>query len=169
MTDGFFSRPSCLSTFLTPIEPDQDAIARGLRSLDTSEGESLLVSDLWSDLKLYRVSDGTVLTKLNGAPDWDGMSPKGLSLAFTLDGKTVAGGTGHGDVCSGVCHRAQTALLYCCFWSLWSGHQRMRKPVSLTRSHLINTNRAVVAPASGWHVSVKSGAGEDASGTLTHL
>jgi hypothetical protein len=38
-----------------------------------------------------------------------------------------------------------------------------------TRSHLINTNRAVVAPASGWHVSVKSGAGEDASGTLTHL
>jgi hypothetical protein len=39
----------------------------------------------------------------------------------------------------------------------------------VTRSHLINTNRAVVAPASGWHVSVKSGAGEDASGTLTHL
>jgi WD40 repeat protein len=63
-----------------------------------AEGESILVSDLWSDPKIFRVSDGAVLAKLDGDPVWDGMSPKGLSLALTPDGKTLAGGTGHGDI-----------------------------------------------------------------------
>jgi WD40 repeat protein len=64
----------------------------------TSSGESILVSNLWSDPKILRVSDGVVLAKLAGDPVWDAMSPKGLHLALTPDGKVLAGGTGHGDI-----------------------------------------------------------------------
>jgi WD40 repeat protein len=64
----------------------------------TSGGEHILVSNLWSDPKILRVSDGTVMAKLEGDPVWDAMSPKGLRLALTPDAKVLAGGTGHGDI-----------------------------------------------------------------------
>jgi WD40 repeat protein len=61
-------------------------------------GEKIVVSNLWSDPILFRVRDGAQLAKLKGDPDWDAMSPKGLSLALAPDGKTLAGGTGHRDI-----------------------------------------------------------------------
>lgn len=61
-------------------------------------GEKIWVSDIWSDPRLFRASDGATLVTLRGDPDQDGISPKGLSLALSPDGSTLTGGTGHGDV-----------------------------------------------------------------------
>jgi hypothetical protein len=44
------------------------------------------------------VSDGSVTTKFGGDPDWDDISPKGVCLALTPDGKILAGGTKHEDI-----------------------------------------------------------------------
>jgi WD40 repeat protein len=64
----------------------------------TSGGEIIIESDLWADPKVLKVSDGSVVTRFGGDPDWDAMSPKGVCLALTSNGKILAGGTNHGDI-----------------------------------------------------------------------
>lgn len=61
----------------------------------TSRGESIIEGDLWTDPKILKVSDGSALTTFAGDRDWDAMSPKGVCLALTSDGKILAGGTNH--------------------------------------------------------------------------
>jgi WD40 repeat protein len=65
--------------------------------LFTAGGANILESDLWRDPTLFRVKDGAVILRLSGDPAWDGMSPKGLSLALSPDSHTLAG-AGHVDI-----------------------------------------------------------------------
>ncbi len=64
----------------------------------TSGGETIIEGDLWTDPKILKVSDGSVITRFGGDPDWDAMSPKAVCLALTSDGKILAGGTNHEDI-----------------------------------------------------------------------
>jgi len=61
-------------------------------------GARIMESDLWTDPKILQVRDGAVVAQLRGDSQWDGISPKGASLALTADGRILAGGTGHGDI-----------------------------------------------------------------------
>jgi WD40 repeat protein len=64
----------------------------------TPDGRYIAAGGVWTAPRLFNTSDGALVSRLNTPPESSGSSPKVFSLAFSPDGKTLAGGIQYGEI-----------------------------------------------------------------------